>query len=78
MASEKFVRYTEYKEDNESIFETYFTNDYREDVNGNIFSFSAKSFGKCGEKEVVRERLLKALEAMREQIEKTIQEVRES
>ena len=68
----KMLRHYEYPEDNEACFQLYDSGCLEDD---SLFNIEITSFSKFGERELIKERFLKALNQVKEKIEQTISEV---
>lgn len=68
----KMLRHYEYPEDNEASFKLYDSGRLEDD---SFFNIEVTSFSKFGEKKLIKERFLKALNQVKEKIEQTISEV---
>jgi len=68
----RMLRHYEYPEDNEASFQLYDSGMLEDD---SLFEIKVTAFSKFGEKELIKERFLKALKQVKEKIEQTISEV---
>lgn len=68
----KMLGHYEYPEDNEASFQLYDSGMLEDD---SLFEIKVTTFSKFGEKELIKERFLKALKQVKEKIEQTISEV---
>lgn len=74
---EEFIRYNEFKEDDESILEVYFSSNCPNGFD-HISNFSIKQFGNCGEKELLKQKCINRMTEMKNQIDEMIAKVKEN